>query len=191
VSLSLGSGRGAFLRKAHSRGAQTTGLELNSEAVAYCAAMDIDARNQSIEDFAWESPAAFDVVTSFQVLEHSADPVPALEGACKVLRVCGLLAITVLKNDSFSLNELEALNSPPHHMGRCTAKALLWLQRRLPLRALDIHYEPLSGQLPLRRLTPRAAKEARFHSLKHRLARGVLGEHRTRALASAVGGGRA
>jgi len=131
-----------------------------------------------------DSPGEFDVVASFQVVEHLADPLPSLEAACTLLRAGGLLVLSVPDNDSFLFDEFDPLNAPPHHMGRWTARALLWLQRRLPLRVVDIQHQPLTGDRLPARLTTRAVGQAPYRSFKHWLARRVLGEDRILALAT-------
>jgi SAM-dependent methyltransferase len=106
--LDVGTFTGGSLRVAAGRGIDAYGVEGLQEAVRFCHERFPDLRVAlgHAEALA-PSPfgVAFDVVTMWETLEHTFDPMAALAGAREVLRPGGFLAITVpnARNIQFSL----------------------------------------------------------------------------------------
>ncbi len=83
--LEVGCGRGFFLRSLEDKIADGMGLELNTGAISN-AVTRFPIVNETIEQSADRQPAAFDVVCSFQVLEHVTDPRSFIAGCLECLR---------------------------------------------------------------------------------------------------------
>jgi 2-polyprenyl-3-methyl-5-hydroxy-6-metoxy-1,4-benzoquinol methylase len=143
--LDVGCGRGAFLDRAKTqRGAVVTGLEFNRSAAAVAASRGVETPDEALEQHAAARAGSYDVVTSFQVLEHVTDPRSFVAGCLRALKPEGLLLLGVPNNDAFiRLDPNFVLNGPPHHMGLWTRKSLAALCELFPLRLLGFEVEPL------------------------------------------------
>jgi 2-polyprenyl-3-methyl-5-hydroxy-6-metoxy-1,4-benzoquinol methylase len=142
--LDVGCGGGDFLA---TLGADVsrTGLETSAFGQEQARAKGITVVDSTIEDFSRTNEAAFDVVTTIQVLEHIAEPLAFLDAIRKVLVPGGRLVIAVPNNDAFLGSERDlTLNMPPHHMGRWKLQSLEALADILQLRVEAIEYEPLA-----------------------------------------------
>jgi 2-polyprenyl-3-methyl-5-hydroxy-6-metoxy-1,4-benzoquinol methylase len=140
--LEVGCGRGDFLSAIQSSGAIATGLELNGTAAREGRERGRDIRLEHIEVHASGHAAEYDVVCSFQVLEHIPNVRSFLEAQIACLRPRGRLIISVPNNDSFLLAD-NLLNIPPHHMGLWTEASLRSLTRLFPLKVRTVYLEPL------------------------------------------------
>ena len=104
------------------------GLEISDYCIDYAQSKGIDVRKESIESFCEKHEEHFDVVTSFQVLEHVEDPVGFLKSCKKVLKKDGLLVVST-PNDSgiWGLLSNDLLNAPPHHVTRWSEESLIYI----------------------------------------------------------------
>ena len=142
--LELGCGEGAFLRRlAQSGFADVTGTELNEQA-------RVKGRKSGLKieapDYLQSLEAGFDVICSFQVLEHISNPSDFLDGAVKQLHRGGRLFISVPNNRSFIRHDKEDLfNQPPHHMGRWSGSVFRAIAPYFQLRLESLSYEPLAS----------------------------------------------
>jgi 2-polyprenyl-3-methyl-5-hydroxy-6-metoxy-1,4-benzoquinol methylase len=139
--LDVGCGRGAFLSKV--RAPDKIGIELNKSAAAFARKRGIAVVESLIGDHAKERPNAYDIITSFQVLEHIADPLPFLHDCLTALKPGGQLIIAVPNNDAFIRFADLPLNQPPHHVGLWSPRSLAALEALLPMRLEAIEEEPL------------------------------------------------
>jgi SAM-dependent methyltransferase len=160
------------------------GVEVNQDAADQCVARGLEVWSRSIEQIAAESAGAFDAVVAFQVVEHVADPLPLLEATSQLLRTGGILVLSVPNNDSVLFDQFDPLNAPPHHMGLWNLRALLWLERVLPLRTIDVQYQPMTRAMPLSLLSNDAVRANAYRSRSRRIARRLLGEDRLLQLGS-------
>jgi 2-polyprenyl-6-hydroxyphenyl methylase/3-demethylubiquinone-9 3-methyltransferase len=87
----VGCGGGILAEAMARRGARVTGIDLSAKPLqvaqlhALEAGVAVDYRETSAEAMAAQSPAAFDVVTCMEMLEHVPDP-------ASTVRACGSLA---------------------------------------------------------------------------------------------------
>jgi SAM-dependent methyltransferase len=143
--LEVGSGAGAFLRLANARGMKIRGIEINSNAVAEGQAAGLPLERKNLDAAAREWGPIFDLVCSFQVLEHVPEPGGFLMGMLALLKVGGKLIVSVPNRESFLGKEHNLLDLPPHHMGRWNARVFRELPRAFPVRLSQLHYEPLAS----------------------------------------------
>jgi 2-polyprenyl-3-methyl-5-hydroxy-6-metoxy-1,4-benzoquinol methylase len=141
--LDVGCGEGAFLNKAKQLGATVTGIELNKSAAAVARKKGIEVKEEMLDAHASMHAEHYDVVTSFQVLEHIAEPQPFIADCLRVLKPGGRLIYGVPNDESFLKFADAPLNGPPHHMGLWTRDSLTALCKLFPLELHSFEIEPL------------------------------------------------
>lgn len=114
--LEIGCGRGWFLRRMEKKGVKSVGLEFNAEAIT-AKVCDSEVYLECIEEHIGRG-FKYDVIVTFQVLEHVEDPVSYLRSALSLLNENGKLILST-PNDDFMphKNYEDAFNFPPHHVG--------------------------------------------------------------------------
>jgi len=143
--LEIGSGKGAFSKLIEYK--TYTGLELNESAVKLAKQEGLNLIHNSIQDFANQYLSKkFDIVCSFQVLEHVflKDLHSFIESSLKLLKVGGKMIIVVPSDSSFlGKTPNTVLNLPPHHLTRWNDESLINIGKLFNLKIVDIYYEPL------------------------------------------------
>lgn len=161
--LEIGAGRGAFARLLRAR--SYCGLELSTAAIDAARAAGLALLRETVEVHAAHSPTRYDVVCSFQVLEHVSDPRSFLAAAAGCLRSGGRLIVSVPAEDSFmAADRFDVLNMPPHHLTRWTDRALGAVAGLVGLRLLEIAHEPLAPGHA--RLYARVAAQSSYAALR-------------------------
>jgi 2-polyprenyl-3-methyl-5-hydroxy-6-metoxy-1,4-benzoquinol methylase len=142
--LEIGCGKGAFKDRIKSK--NYVGLEFSESAVQQAAVLGRDVRAQSIEEHAEQNLEKYDVVCSFQVIEHTSNPRSFLESALKSLKPGGTLILTAPSEDSF-LQYIQdfALNMPPHHVTKWTDQCLTNLAQEFNIKCVHLAHEPLNS----------------------------------------------
>jgi len=134
----IGCGEGKFC--AHAQSSEYVGLELNDSAVEIAVNNGIDVRNQLASDHGKERAGYYDIVCSFQVLEHVKDIHGFISDAINLCKHNGKIIFSVPNEDGFvGLASNNILNMPPHHVSRWTNKALKYLPHKYELELLQIH----------------------------------------------------
>lgn len=140
--LEIGSGKGAFANLIPTK--NYIGLEFSQTAKQIAAINGVEIINQSIEDHSKDSHNKYDVVCSFQVLEHVSDPRGFIKAAANCVRPGGKLIFSVPSSDSFARYiSNHTLDMPPHHVTRWTDLALRNVAREINLNVECIWHEPL------------------------------------------------
>lgn len=142
--LEVGSGGLGFMEKIKNFGFNITGLELNNTSVITGQKKGLNVLNESIQDHSIKNFEKYDLVCSFQVLEHITEVHSFIKAQVDCLKIGGKLIISVPNNSSFiRFTNGGVLNSPPHHMGLWDAKSLTNLASLFNLNVYKIIYEPL------------------------------------------------
>jgi len=178
--LEFGCGRGNFLEQAAPYFARVRGMDFNDDALAECRKKGLDVGRFE----ASELDQHYDVVVSFQVMEHLADPGETVTKLAALVRGGGLLIVAVPNEDS-PLGELESnyLNLPPHHFTRWTERTMRFLTNDNDLQLEQYIREPLSEMLYLALVNERIS---RYLSKKGLFARVLAAAVRRIAIASAL-----
>lgn len=119
------------------------GCEQNPSAVEVAHAKGVSILLEDSESLATRFPGAYDVVCSFQVLEHVNQPRNFLKSLCDLVRPGGKLLLGLPNANSFLKHQFNLFDLPPHHMTRWTAEVLTRLQAWFPLKLIRVAYEPL------------------------------------------------
>lgn len=143
--LEVGCAHGAFINKINEQVElkYSIGLELNETASRKESKWEII--NETVQSFSEKNSEKFDLVCSFQVLEHIADVNSFLNAKIKCVKKGGLLIISVPNNDSFLKYQNNCLNMPPHHMGLWNQISLENLETLFPLKLKKMHFEELQS----------------------------------------------
>lgn len=141
--LEIGCAHGAFLSTISDQFSLPTlvGLELNEETPIENEFFSI--RNEDIQSHEAHNSNFYDIVCSFQVLEHIAEPESFLRAAIGCLKPGGKLLISVPNNEGFVGAKESVLNMPPHHVGLWNSRSLKYIENIYPVSLVDIVYEPL------------------------------------------------
>jgi 2-polyprenyl-3-methyl-5-hydroxy-6-metoxy-1,4-benzoquinol methylase len=140
--LEIGCGPAHFIQKLNDLNIECTGLELNQKTVNEATAKNLNVRNEIVQFHAMTSEESYDVVCSFQVMEHIAEIKEVIDASIKCLKKGGRLFISVPNNGSFlGLDDWNILNMPPHHMGLWNKQSLTSLQNIFPLKLKNIYLE--------------------------------------------------
>jgi 2-polyprenyl-3-methyl-5-hydroxy-6-metoxy-1,4-benzoquinol methylase len=124
--LDIGCGDGYFLLEAKKRNWNVYGTEFTDEAVRVCREKEIIIHKGSVkkENYA---PEFFDVITSFEVIEHLNTPDSEVETYRAILRTGGLVYVTTPNFNSISRDILKAdwsVIEYPEHLCYYTRKTL-------------------------------------------------------------------
>ncbi len=141
--LEIGAGKGAFRKKVKAK--EYIGLEFSWNARDMALKDGIKVLNESIEQHAKNNEGKYDVVCSFQVLEHVNNIRSFIESSIACLKPDGLLICSVPNADSF-LSSIRngILNMPPHHVTWWTDKSLHSIAMIFGLEMVELKCEVLS-----------------------------------------------
>jgi 2-polyprenyl-3-methyl-5-hydroxy-6-metoxy-1,4-benzoquinol methylase len=137
-------GGGTLVIPRHLKAVSYVGLELDPHSVEAAQRQGFDVRPERVEEHARSNQAHYDVVCSFQVIEHIAAPRDFVEACIACLRPGGLMIIACPNNQGFlSLMPDNILNMPPHHVTLLNRRTLEWIAEHWRLQIKNIVEEPL------------------------------------------------
>lgn len=141
--LEVGCGKGAFAKKIKSK--EYTGLEFSSRAKLIGEKEGVSIVNESVQIHAQNNRQKYDVVCSFQVLEHVSDVNGFLNSSIECLKPGGLLIVSVPSADTFLSSVTNGiLNMPPHHVTWWSDKSLESIADIFGIEMIDLEHEMLA-----------------------------------------------
>lgn len=113
----IGTGPGTFLLVAKQRGFSVKGVEPTKLAAEKARSLGVEMFNGMIQDFAASQDEKFDVVTSFEVIEHVPDFMSMLTSIRSILKPSGIFVFSVPNlDDPYCLRQTLPVNIPPLHI---------------------------------------------------------------------------
>jgi len=104
--LDMGCGVGYFLEEAKKRGWNVYGTEFTDDAIEICKNKKIKVYKGTLQEVEFD-PSYFDIITSFEVIEHINNPREELNIISKILREGGLFYCTTPNFNSISRRYLK------------------------------------------------------------------------------------
>jgi SAM-dependent methyltransferase len=145
--LDVGCAEGHFLWLAQEAEFSVTGLDFNPHSLQIAKEVfGIPSVYQcSVEELVRRFPHTFyDVVTIFEVLEHTADPFATLCSLNRVLKPGGRLCLSVPGFQRWPALFHPEVDTPPHHLTLWTEDALERLLERTGFKVLTVRRKPLN-----------------------------------------------
>lgn len=140
--LEIGCGKGAFKKIIDAE--DYTGLDLCQNAQKLALENGVTILKETVQKHAVTNRNQYDVVCSFQVLEHIKEVQGFFESALICLKERGLLIISVPNNNSFLKFENNGIfNLPPHHYSRWSKMTFLKICTLTNLKVVNFHYDNL------------------------------------------------
>lgn len=124
--LDVGCGSGYFLEVAKQRGWEVFGTEFTEDAVSVCRSKGIMMHQGKLDTENYPA-SSFDIITSFEVLEHINDPLEEVKKFHALLRKEGIVYLTTPNFNSLSrlvLKEKWNVLEFPEHLGYYTTTVL-------------------------------------------------------------------
>lgn len=140
--LEIGCGKGAFAKCINVR--SFLGLEFSKEAQKLAVNNGVEVLNESIQSHSVNNANVYDVVCSFQVLEHVVDVSSFIKSAVVCLKAGGLLILSSPSTDSFAAFVANfVLDMPPHHATRWSDASYRNVANLYNLDLIELWHEPL------------------------------------------------
>lgn len=138
--IDVGCGNGDFLGEAKKRGWEVYGTEFPDDAIESCKKKGIKMYKGFLNPDDFE-PEYFDIITSFEVIEHINNPREELGYFNKILRKGGLVYITTPNFNSllrYRLKDKYSVINYPGHLSYYTPKTLKKVFKYSGFRALKV-----------------------------------------------------
>lgn len=130
--LDIGCGTGFFLEVAKEKGWEVYGTEYTSNAIAICKSKGISMQQGKLDATHYREEM-FDVITSFEVIEHINNPIEEVKNIHSILRKGGLFYLTTPNFNALERRILKAnynVIEYPEHLSYYTPKTLNYLLTR-------------------------------------------------------------
>jgi 2-polyprenyl-3-methyl-5-hydroxy-6-metoxy-1,4-benzoquinol methylase len=144
--LDVGCGIGYFLEVAKKRGWEVYGTEYTDEALTICNSKGITMKEGKLIDKMFDDNN-FDIITSFEVLEHINNPLEEIGLFHKFLRTGGLVYLTTPNFNSllrYKLKEKYNVITYPEHLSYYTPRTLNNLFNTCGFKKLNIQTTGIS-----------------------------------------------
>ena len=144
--LDAGCGIGYFLQYAAKKGWEVYGTEFTDAAIESCEAKGIIMKKGQLS-VDWYEEGFFDIITSFEVLEHINNPVPEVNNFQKLLRKGGVLYFTTPNFNCFERFWLRSKYSVicyPEHLCYYTPRTVNFLMRKMGLHKVSLKTSGIS-----------------------------------------------
>ena len=162
--LDIGCGVGFFLEQAKKRGWEVYGSEYSDAAIKICRDKGINMKEGKLDPAQFEGHT-FDVITSFEVMEHINNPKEELKHIHALLRSNGLFYLTTPNFNSllrFYLKEKYNIICYPEHLSYYTKSTL---NKVITEQGFKKH-KFLSTGISITRLKDSAGKEQEIETLQ-------------------------
>ncbi|MCP4303046.1 MAG: bifunctional 2-polyprenyl-6-hydroxyphenol methylase/3-demethylubiquinol 3-O-methyltransferase UbiG [Gammaproteobacteria bacterium] len=114
--LDVGCGGGILAEAMAQKGARVTGIDMAELSLKIArlhlheSGLEVDYQHTTVEDFAADNEARFDIVTCLELLEHVPDPASVIDAAVRLLKPGGLLFLSTINRNpkAFALGILGA-----------------------------------------------------------------------------------
>lgn len=115
--LEVGAGFGTFCSELSSRGVfqRVVGVEPTPDLANTCRSRGVEIIESPIEHVRTEAVGQFDVVASFEVIEHLFNPVEFLAHMVRLIRPGGILMLTCPNGQGFDIETLGPLSTTVDH----------------------------------------------------------------------------
>lgn len=144
--LDVGCGIGYFLEEAKKRGWEVHGTELSEKSAEICAQKNIHIKQGALNTDDYEQDM-FDIVTSFEVIEHINNPLIDLKNIHSIMRKGGLVYVTTPNFNSLLRVKLKSAYNVityPEHLSYYTPKTLEKVFKRSGFQKLKIETTGIS-----------------------------------------------
>ena len=144
--LDLGCGIGYFLIEAKKRGWEVYGTELSKDSAQICIEKGINMKVGSLQED-WYAKEIFDIITSFEVIEHINCPIEELSIMKNILRKGGLVYVTTPNFNSllrYKLKENYNIFIYPEHLTYYTPYTLKKTFKRVGFKSYKTETTGLS-----------------------------------------------
>ncbi len=138
--IDVGCGDGYFLEVAKKRKWNVFGSEFTPEAIKVCQGKGIQMTPSPLDPNHYK-PDFFDVITSFEVIEHINTPIQELKSFSAILRRGGIVYVTTPNFNSISRNILKAkwnIIEYPEHLSYYTKKTLMFMFHKSNFKCLEM-----------------------------------------------------
>ncbi len=142
--LDVGCGDGAFIAEISKRmKVSAEGLEFNPMAIKKAKESGLLVFPETVQGYALAKKNQYDVVTSFQVVEHIGQLKSFLSAKLDLVKPGGIMIIGVPYSNPYlyKRDKYHTLNLPPHHMGLWNEKAFKNLDKVFKIEIKDILIE--------------------------------------------------
>jgi 2-polyprenyl-3-methyl-5-hydroxy-6-metoxy-1,4-benzoquinol methylase len=159
--LDVGCGTGDFLEQALLRGWEVYGTEYSATAVKICRDKGIPMQQGKLDTKHYD-PASFDIVSSFEVIEHINNPREDMANISSLLRKGGLFYCTTPNFNGllrFYLKDRYSVIAYPEHLTYYTPATLQSLCERFGLRKHRLFTTGISLTRLRNSASPQAKKE--------------------------------
>lgn len=165
----VGCGGGILAEALAGKGARVTGIDMAEQSLKVArlhlheSGLEVDYQLVTVEAFAEQNPASFDIVTCLEMLEHVPDPASVITAASRLLKPGGILFLSTINRNpkAFALAILGAeyilgmLPRGTHEYRKFIKPSEMATQlRKLGMEVRDItglSYNPISKQYSLGR----------------------------------------
>lgn len=146
--LEVGAGEGHFISVAQRSGLSVQGVELNSKAAERARSQGFIVYELPLREIMAAAEKEFDVICSFQVLEHIPDPISFLRDMIDIVQSGGKIILSVPNAEvmrKIDPRNQDLLNKPPHHLGHWDIRVFRALEKILPVKVKSFSKEPLAA----------------------------------------------
>jgi len=143
-ALEVGCATGAFIERLCAAGFDAKGIELDASAVAEARKKGLPISKHDLWEIEVGEDGLYDVVCSFQVLEHLVDPSTFIRTALALTKKGGRLVCSAPNHASFLGHQYNLLDMPPHHMTQWDKQVFDAIQNLFPMDLSYVAFEPLA-----------------------------------------------